>query len=294
MPPKRRDRHGRPHRQRRDDRHPLPPRLHQAHARQPNTDCKAAAARASRAWRPARPPSEDEADDFIEHLFSARRTITCCSSPTPAAFMSSACMKSPKARAPRKGRSIKNVLNLQPRGKNRRAAPPRSAGRTRTARHHLPRGTGYVFFATQRQGEEDRPQRIPQLPQGRHHRHQPRGRKRPHRRACSPTATMKSSSSPTKACASASTRRRRSRIAESPPHRPQHRRRARHPLDADDYLVSCITNEPDTMLLVVSENGLGKRTPFDDYRSHQSRRQRHDHHEGHRQNRQGRRRARRA
>lgn len=37
-------------------------------------------------------------------------------------------------------------------------------------------------------------------------------------------------------------------------------------LDADDYLVSCITNEPNTMLLVVSENGLGKRTPFEDYR----------------------------
>ena len=37
-------------------------------------------------------------------------------------------------------------------------------------------------------------------------------------------------------------------------------------LDEGDYLVSCITNEPDTMLLVVSENGLGKRTPFDDYR----------------------------
>lgn len=37
-------------------------------------------------------------------------------------------------------------------------------------------------------------------------------------------------------------------------------------LDAYDYLVSCVTNEPNTMLLVVSENGLGKRTPFDDYR----------------------------
>jgi DNA gyrase subunit A len=37
-------------------------------------------------------------------------------------------------------------------------------------------------------------------------------------------------------------------------------------LDDGDYLVSCITNEPDTMLLVVSENGLGKRTPFEDYR----------------------------
>ena len=37
-------------------------------------------------------------------------------------------------------------------------------------------------------------------------------------------------------------------------------------LEEGDYLVSCITNEPDTMLLVVSENGLGKRTPFDEYR----------------------------
>ncbi|MBE7497750.1 MAG: DNA gyrase subunit A [Verrucomicrobiaceae bacterium] len=37
-------------------------------------------------------------------------------------------------------------------------------------------------------------------------------------------------------------------------------------LDADDFLVSCITNEPGTMVLVVSENGLGKRTPFDEYR----------------------------
>ncbi|MFM7605680.1 MAG: DNA gyrase C-terminal beta-propeller domain-containing protein, partial [Prosthecobacter sp.] len=37
-------------------------------------------------------------------------------------------------------------------------------------------------------------------------------------------------------------------------------------LDADDFLVSCITNELDTMVLVVSENGLGKRTSFDEYR----------------------------
>ncbi len=37
-------------------------------------------------------------------------------------------------------------------------------------------------------------------------------------------------------------------------------------LDVGDYIVSCITNEPDTMVLVVSENGLGKRTAFDEYR----------------------------
>jgi DNA gyrase subunit A len=37
-------------------------------------------------------------------------------------------------------------------------------------------------------------------------------------------------------------------------------------LDADDFLVSCLTNEPETMVLVVSENGLGKRTPFEEYR----------------------------
>jgi DNA gyrase subunit A len=37
-------------------------------------------------------------------------------------------------------------------------------------------------------------------------------------------------------------------------------------LDAEDFLVSCITNELDTMVLVVSENGLGKRTSFDEYR----------------------------
>lgn len=37
-------------------------------------------------------------------------------------------------------------------------------------------------------------------------------------------------------------------------------------LDDGDFLVSCITNEPETMVLVVSENGLGKRTPFDEYR----------------------------
>lgn len=33
-----------------------------------------------------------------------------------------------------------------------------------------------------------------------------------------------------------------------------------------DFLVACLTNEPDTLVLVVSENGLGKQTPFDDYR----------------------------
>ena len=37
-------------------------------------------------------------------------------------------------------------------------------------------------------------------------------------------------------------------------------------LDAEDYVVSCVTNEPETMMLVVSEKGLGKRTPFEDYR----------------------------
>ena len=37
-------------------------------------------------------------------------------------------------------------------------------------------------------------------------------------------------------------------------------------LDDGDFLVSCLTNEPDTRVLVVSENGLGKRSPFDEYR----------------------------
>jgi DNA gyrase subunit A len=37
-------------------------------------------------------------------------------------------------------------------------------------------------------------------------------------------------------------------------------------LDDGDFIVSCITNEADTMVLVVSENGLGKRTAFDEYR----------------------------
>jgi DNA gyrase subunit A len=33
-----------------------------------------------------------------------------------------------------------------------------------------------------------------------------------------------------------------------------------------DFLVACLTNEPDSLVLVVSENGLGKQTPFDEYR----------------------------
>ncbi len=37
-------------------------------------------------------------------------------------------------------------------------------------------------------------------------------------------------------------------------------------LSEGDFLVACLTNEPDTLVLVVSENGLGKQTPFDDYR----------------------------
>ena len=37
-------------------------------------------------------------------------------------------------------------------------------------------------------------------------------------------------------------------------------------LDADDYLVSAVTNDPGTMMLVVSDKGLGKRTPFEEYR----------------------------
>ena len=35
--------------------------------------------------------------------------------------------------------------------------------------------------------------------------------------------------------------------------------------DADDALVSCVTNEKDCTILVVSERGLGKRTSFDEY-----------------------------
>lgn len=37
-------------------------------------------------------------------------------------------------------------------------------------------------------------------------------------------------------------------------------------LDADDFLVACLTNEPGTKLLVVSERGQGKRTEFGEYR----------------------------
>lgn len=37
-------------------------------------------------------------------------------------------------------------------------------------------------------------------------------------------------------------------------------------LDDGDFLVGCLTNEPGAMLLVVSERGLGKRTAFDEYR----------------------------
>lgn len=37
-------------------------------------------------------------------------------------------------------------------------------------------------------------------------------------------------------------------------------------LDADDFLVACLTNEPGTKLLVVSERGQGKRTEFAEYR----------------------------
>jgi DNA gyrase subunit A len=37
-------------------------------------------------------------------------------------------------------------------------------------------------------------------------------------------------------------------------------------LDAEDFVVSCVTNEEETMMLVVSEKGLGKRTPFAEYR----------------------------
>ncbi|HYF34250.1 MAG TPA: DNA gyrase C-terminal beta-propeller domain-containing protein, partial [Prosthecobacter sp.] len=37
-------------------------------------------------------------------------------------------------------------------------------------------------------------------------------------------------------------------------------------LDEGDYLVALTAVEPDTQLLVVSEKGLGKRTPFEEYR----------------------------
>ena len=36
--------------------------------------------------------------------------------------------------------------------------------------------------------------------------------------------------------------------------------------DADDYLVAMVVVQPDATLLVVGSNGIGKRTPFDDYR----------------------------
>ena len=51
------------------------------------------------------------------------------------------------------------------------------------------------------------------------------------------------------------------------------------------------SSNPNAMLLVAGENGIGKRTPFDDYRAPVARRQRHHHDEDRRENRQRRRRA---
>ena len=58
-----------------------------------------------------------------------------------------------------------------------------------------------------------------------------------------------------------------------------------------DHIVAIAIVTPNAMLLVAGENGIGKRTPFDDYRQAIARRQRHHHHEDRRQNRQRGRRA---
>ena len=58
-----------------------------------------------------------------------------------------------------------------------------------------------------------------------------------------------------------------------------------------DHVVAIAIVDPDAMLLVAGENGIGKRTPFDEYRTSIARRQRHHHDEDRRENRRGRRRA---
>ena len=54
-----------------------------------------------------------------------------------------------------------------------------------------------------------------------------------------------------------------------------------------DYLVGMEVVEKEGLILSISENGYGKRTPLEDYRLTSARRQGRDQHEDHQQDRQG-------
>jgi DNA gyrase subunit A len=230
----------------------------------PSTACRAAAARGSRAWKPARrkartrPPTSSSAS-------SARScTISCSSSPTRAACMWSASIRSPRPRAPGKGRSIKNLLNLRSEEKIAAVLRLEAQGPEDEAMWAADK---YVLFAT-----KDGTVKKTALEEFKNYRKDgiiaikldegndlvdvvlTDGNKE----ICLVTHEGM--------CA------RFHETGDDPNHRtsvPIGRATAGVrgiTLDDGDFLVSCITNEPGAMVLVVSENGLGKRTAFDEYR----------------------------
>ena len=102
--------------------------------------------------------------------------------------------------------------------------------------------------------------------------------------ANSPKAKTRSSSSPTKACRSASTKTSSATRAATPSASgASGRSRATSSSPPPSSPKNARSSSP-------VENGIGKRTPFDEYRKQCARRQRHHHHEDWRQNRRRRRR----
>ncbi|MBL9115728.1 MAG: DNA gyrase subunit A [Verrucomicrobiaceae bacterium] len=208
--------------------------------------------------------SEDEADDFVEHLFSAHLHDFLLFFTNTGRMYVERVYQLPQATRTGKGRSIKNVLNLRPEEKIASVLILKAKGAEDDAMWAADR---YVLFAT-----KDGTIKKTALEEFKNYRKDgiiaikldegndlvdvvlTDGSKEvclvTHEGMC--VRFHETGDDPA-----------------SPNLRPIGRATAGVRgvmLDADDFLVSGVTNEEGTMLLVVSERGLGKRTPFEEYR----------------------------
>lgn len=208
--------------------------------------------------------SEDEADDFVEHLFSAQLHDFLLFFTNTGRMYVERVYQLPQATRTGKGRSIKNVLNLRPEEKIASVLILKAKGAEDEAMWAADR---YVLFAT-----KDGTIKKTALEEFKNYRRDgiiaikldeenqlvdvalTDGSKEvcliTHEGMC--VRFHETGDDPA-----------------SPNLRPIGRATAGVRgvmLDADDFIVSGVTNEPGTMLLVVSENGLGKRTAFEEYR----------------------------
>ncbi len=157
-----------------------------------------------------------------------------------------------------KGRSIANLLELQAGRKIAALIRIAVQDRAEQGRHDLAAAGLPVLRHAAGHGEEDLARRLRQRPQGRHHRHRHRAGRHADRREADD---------------------RPERSGADHPRRHEHPLRGRCALDGpagrrvrgislekDDAVVALAVVVPDATLLVAGENGIGKRTPFDEYR----------------------------